>query len=168
MIPPIIDGLISYLEPRIAVDQGKAQFSIWDGETPRWDAQGNAVGPTNVTGSWPAVTLMMQEPGFKRTYTMSDAIMDQGIIIVQVWSTTRVQTNDVVNFIIEQFEQQVSVYTDVDLDGPNQNPNYIIEMLVDTWWVGVDPNYRTANSQYLYRGDVYFDTKVHGNAPTTN
>lgn len=168
MLPPIIAGLINYLEPRLAADQAKPQFSIWDGEVPRWDAQGNAVGPTNVTGSWPAVSLRIQEPGFQRNYTMADAILDEGIIIVQAWSTTREVTEEVLDFIIEQFEQQVSVYTDVDLGGPHNNPNYIIEMTVDTWWSGIDPEYRTSNSQYLYRGDVSFSTKIHGNATTAS
>lgn len=168
MIPPVIAGLINYIEPLLAADASVANVSVWDGEVPRWDANGNAVGPSNVTGSWPAIGLRMQEPGFERAYTVgANTITDTGIILVQSWSTTRNATEVLMEFISEEFEKQVSVYTDVEIGGPPANPNYIIQMLLKTWWSGQDAEYRTSTSQLLYRGDLYFRVDVHSNAPTT-
>lgn len=168
MIPPIVGGLISYLTPILANSEGLPQASIWDGETPRWDAQGNAVGPTNVTGSWPMVSLQMQEPGFKRKYAVgTNPTCDEGIIVIQMWAVTREEVEDLMTVLSEAMEAQIIVYIDVAIGGPSNNPNYVIQSLLETYWSGQDKDYRTSTSQLLYRGDLYFRLTVHGSTTTT-
>lgn len=167
MIPPVVAGLINYLEPLLAAEFATAQASIWDGEVPRWDVLGNAVGPSNLAGSWPAVGLEIQEPGFDVKYAIgANTTKHQGMILVQIWSTSRATTEDLMTFIEEQLNKQVSMFLEVDLNGPTDNPNYVIESLLKKWWSGQDKNYRTSTSALLYRGDMYFEVKVHSNSPT--
>lgn len=168
MISPIVGGLIAYLAPQLASSMGTASFSVWDGEVPRYDTSGNAVGPQNALGSWPAISLEMEEPGLHRTHVIgASAVKDEGYILVQVWSTTREQTEEVMGYVETALESQVTVTIETDLGGPPNNPNYVIECSLETWWSGQDKYYRTANSQLLYRGDMRFATRVHSNAPTT-
>lgn len=170
MIPPIIAGLINYLVPILSDDYALPgpTFSVWDGESPRFDAQGNAVAPTNTTGGWPAVSLEYQPPGFNRSHTVgTNSVKDEGVVLVQVWDTTREGAEQCMGHVEDAFERQVAVYQDVDIGGPSDNPNYVFELTLGTYGCWMDKDHRTSTSQYLYRGDMYFDCKIHSNAPTT-
>ncbi len=168
MPAPITAGLVNYLVPLLANAMGTSSYSVYDEETPRWDANGNAIAPSSTTGSWPMVGLSMEEPGFRRTHTIGhNSLHDDGVILVQIWATTKPEVQDMMDLIEGFFEAQVSVYTDVDMGGPPNDPNYVISMLLDTWWIGLDKNNRTSVSQLLYRGDMRWETKVHGNVATT-
>ena len=166
MISPVIGGLIAYLAPQIASAMGTASFSIWDGEVPRYDTAGNAIGPQNVSGSWPAIALEMDEPGLSRTHTIgNNAVKDEGYVSVNVWATTREQTEEVMGYVEAALEAQINVTADVDLNGPSTDPNFVIELSLETWWSGQDKYSRTANSQFLYRDTMRFAIRVHSNAP---
>ena len=109
MIPPIVGGLIGYLQPILATNNDTPAFSVWDGETPHYDANSNAVGPSNAAGSWPAVGLYFQEPGFVRTHTFTDAAHDDGKIVTRIWGTGREQVETVMGWIEEAFDRDTGL-----------------------------------------------------------
>jgi hypothetical protein len=168
MPAPIIRGLINYLSPLLATELGVGTFSVWDGEVPRFDAAGNAVGPQSTTGSWPAVDVRLMEPGMGRSHTMANSVKDVGRVLVRQWATTREACEDLQDLIEDAFEKQVSVYTEIDdVGGPASNPNYVFELTLKTYGCWPDSDHRTATSQLLYRGEMVFECKVHSSAPTT-
>lgn len=159
--------MITYLSPLLATDLGLGAFSVWDGETPRYDVNGAPVGPSNTTGAWPALSLAMQEPGFTRTHTVgTNSIKDEGTIVTRAWATTREQCEQLMGFVEVAFEKQVSVFQNVGLGGPPINPNFVFELTLEVWGCFEDENYRTATSQLLYRGDMYWTCRVHSSALT--
>ncbi len=167
MPAPVVGGFIVYLSPLIAVDQGTDTFNVWDGEVPRYDLAGNPVGPTNTQGSWPAVGLSMEEPGFTCGNTFTNNVDEQGSILIQVYATTREESEDLMMFIWQVMSLQISLFTQVDIGGEPGNVNYVAECLLDTWWSGQDANNRTATSQLLYRCDLRFRVRIRTSTPTT-
>lgn len=168
MIPPIIAGLINYLSPILAEENSTPEFSVWDGDAPRFDADGKAVGPGNVTGSWPVVVLEMQQPGMGREHTIgANSVKDIGQISTTVYGLTREQTETVMNWIEGAFERQVNVYLNVDVGGASSAaPNFVYEMTLLTYGCFGPLQDRTSTSQYLYRGDMSWTCKVHASANT--
>ncbi len=162
----VVGPLISYLADYLSV-QESLSVSVWDGELARYDAAGKPVTPSNTTGSWPAIKLFMEPPGFRRTHTIgANSYDDTGIIRIEVWSTTREQTEALMTVIEELFERQITDYTDIDLGGDPSNPNYIIKMTLETWVSVQEEGVRTSTSNYLYRGDLYWETQFHGTVNT--
>lgn len=160
MPAPIINGLITYITQQLNV-------TCWDGEIPRQDVQGNTVNPDSNTSpsDWPLVKVYMKEGGFTRTWTTEDPYDDIGQILIQVWGTSRVQSETLMDSI-ETLLAQASNWAQVPLGGPNDNPYYIISMLLTTWYSGQEEGVRTSKSELLYRCDMNYDVMIHGAVPT--
>ncbi len=166
MIPPIVRGLIVYLEPLLASAMNKANVSIWDGEVPRFDANGNPVDPSNADGSWPVIQLEMSPSGMNRNHTFTDAVKDIGNFEVIVYGTTRAEVESTMNLIDGTLGQGINIQLTADFDGPPGNPNYTYDCSLQRYVCRMEPG-RTAQSLFLYKGEMEWTVKIHTNAPAT-
>ena len=168
---PIVGGLITYLTAQLAEAEDLPSYSVWDGGTPRWDSAGNPVSPSNQTGSWPVVSLEMDEGGFGIQCSVGvNSRTERGYIEVHVWGVTREQTENILFVIDGIFADQPALMlpSNVPLGGPSNDPNYIIGMLLNQpWFCRQVEDVKLAASQYLYHGLMRFDTMVHTSANYT-
>jgi len=157
MPAPVITGFVNFLTSQIP------NITVWDGEIPRYDTSGNPLNPEAVTipPIWPAIKLIMVEPGFQRTWTTEDPYDDRGEILIQVYATSRASLDPVMNQI-EALLAQASNWSLINLGGPLVNPFYVIQALLIRWWSGQEEGVRTGKSQLLYRGELHYDVMIHG------
>ncbi len=161
MPAPVIKGLIDYISQELDV-------VCWDGEIPRYSTTGTPINPDAVTSptTWPVVKVYMQEGGFVRTWNMgSDPYSDDGEILIQVWGTGRQQVQTMIDRI-ETLMVQATNWGNVILAGDHSNPQYLIQFLLTRWYIGQEEGERTARSEFLYRGELYWDCMIHGAIPS--
>lgn len=158
----IINGLITFL------GQQALGASVWDGEVPRYNTDGTPINPGQAAPGWPAVKLYMKEGGFHRDTTTEDPNYDLGEVLVQVWATSRQQlegtpANPLLGLFnrIEALFAQASLWPQIPLGGPLANPHYVVEMYLTDWYSGQEEGARTANSEFLYRGDLHYQVGIH-------
>ena len=164
---PIVGGLIEYMVPLLAEAKDLTSYSVWDGTTPRFDTNGNAVAPSSTTGSWPVVNLDMDESGFAIGNTFNDNRDEEGWITVDIWGTTREQVENMIAVVDNIFAPQPTLQDPQNVvlgQGQANDPNYVIKMLLKSWTCFNDPNLRTATSQWLYHGIMRYSTSVHTSA----
>lgn len=161
MPAPIITGLINLMVSKLSI-------TVFDGEIPRDNTDSSAINPSATSGvipNWPVVRVTMPDDGFEREWTTEDPYTDTGIILIQVWGTSRTQTEVLLNSI-EALFAQASKWAEVSLGGPVTNPYYIIQMLLQKWYSGQEEGVRTSASQLLYRCDLYYYVQIHGAVST--
>lgn len=157
MPAPIINGLITLISQELST-------VCWDGEVPRYDTAGNAINPQAGAISpkvWPVVKVYMKEPGFTREWTTEDPYTDTGTILIQIWGTTRLQIETLMDSL-ETLLAQASKWNSVVLGGHPANPYSIISLLLTSWYSGQEEGVRTASGELLYRGDMNYQTMTHG------
>jgi hypothetical protein len=160
---PIIKGLIDFITTQL-------QLTVWDGEVPRYSTQSSGsvpIKPSTVATPpvWPVIKLYMEEGGFSRNWTFLDPYDDVGEIKICIWGITRESVETQMN-AIEALLASVTNWGQIQLDGPPQNPHYIIQLLLMRWYSGQEEEIRTGLSQLLYRGDMYYLTQIHGAVST--
>lgn len=154
----IIGGLINFLAS--APELGA---NVWDGEIPRYDTTGAPINPSSGPQQWPVVKLYMEEGGFQRVWTTEDPYDDEGTIIVKVYATSRAQAEQVAGNVEAIFAQATNwLPSNIPLGGPLENPNYIIQLLLDRWYSGQEEGKRTGKSELIYRVDMYYTCYLHG------
>lgn len=158
----IIKGFINYLG-------GTQQLnaSVWDGETPRYDVNGQPVNP-ETPKVWPVVKLMMPQAGFKRHGNVgTDPYKELGTLYVRVWGTTR-DSVEQVGTQVEGFVVPASNWPLISafLGGPVANPYYVAKLLLDRWSSYQDENVRTDQGELLYIYEIDLDVVIHGATPS--
>ena len=169
MPAPIIDGLITFLSAQV-------DANIWDGEVPRYSPAGNPINPeSTITGpsDWPVIKLWMKEDGFERNWNFIDPYDDLGEILIQVWTTSHNALEDPTSGllnIIEALLAQSGNWALIDLGngggGTSGNPYYVVSVILKRWYSGMEEGKRTAKSEYIYRGDMHYQVRIHGAIPT--
>lgn len=156
MPAPIVGALGQYISDSLAV-------TVWDGEIPRYTATTPAqpINPSSNAVVWPIVKVYMSESGFTREWTTEDPYCDSGEIIIKIWGISRLQAETSMNGI-EALLAQAHNWEQVELGGPQDNENYIISMLLKRYYSGQEEEIRSAQSQLLYRCDMYYNVEVHG------
>lgn len=156
MPAPIVAGIIEFITAQLEV-------TCWDGEVPHYNTDGDPIVPGGAAtpAIWPVVKVYMQEGGFNREWTTEDPYSDRGEILIQVWGTTRASVQATMDDI-EALLAKASNWAQIDLGGPAENPYYVIQMLLDRWYIGQEEGERTADSELLYRVDMHYDTMIHG------
>ncbi len=157
----IIKGLITYITAQTG-------FTCWDGEVPRYSTQDVAINPEALTTpvTWPIVKVFMNEGGFGREWTFEDPYSDEGQILIQVWGTSRDSVEDVLD-ALELLLASATNWKAIPLGGDVTNPNYVISMLLLSWYSGQEEGTRTATGELLYRGDLHYQCRIHGAVPTS-
>lgn len=152
----IIDGVITFLATELE------DMAVWDGEVPRYSTDQTPIAPSSTNNLvWPVVKVYMREGGFRRNPTTEDPYDDEGDLLVQVWGITRQQEEAVLDSI-EAIFAQASNWPLISLGGPADNPYYVISMLLTSWYSGQEEEARTGMSQLLYRGELHYETRIHG------
>lgn len=163
MPAPIVGALCLFIGEELSV-------SVWDGEIPRTDNSGNPINPdsTVVPSNWPVVKLWMVEPGFDRDWNVgTDPYSDAGQVLVQMWATSKVQTQALMDSIESLLASEANWRAASDnLGGPAENPSYFIKIMLKRFWLGDEKGQRTSKSELLYRGDMLYDIFVHGAVST--
>lgn len=153
----IIGGFSSFLKAQL-------NCNIWDGEVPRYNSAGQAINPT-ATGrqvqDWPVVTLEMPENGFDRTDTTEDPYDDDGQLDIEVYGTSRAQTEPMLDRI-EALLAQASLWPQILTGGPSSNPFYVISCTVRSWFSVQEKGSRTSTGELLYKAGLHYDVRVHG------
>ena len=157
MPAPIIDGLITFIAQQLNI-------SVWDGEVPRYDVNGNPINPTSIVApkDWPVVRVTMPESGFSRTWTTEDPYTDEGDVTIQVWATGRSAAETQMNSIEALLAQAIN-WSQIPLTGgSSDNPYYVIQLLLKSWTSVQLEGERTASGELLYRCDLNYSCMIHG------
>lgn len=159
MPAPVTQCLLQYMASEL-------EIVVWGEEVPRYDASGNPINPQAATDPsvWPVVTCVMEPPGMRRTCTFTDAYDDAGSIRIQVWGTTKASVQTVYDDI-EELWASASNWQSVIFNpaGNNANPFYVIQMLLQDYWIGQVEGERLSKSLLCFRGDlVYSPCQIHG------
>lgn len=158
MTAPITYALVTYIQTELDI-------VVWDAEIPRQNTSGNAINKDAVVtpSVWPAVRAVIQEPGFNRAYQFGDAYDDTGTVKVQVWGVSRASVQTAMDSIEELLATNQSwMGISALLGGPSVNPYYIIQMLLDSYWIGQEEELRIDDSSLLYRADLSYMVQIHG------
>ncbi len=164
MPAPITQCLLTFMESELTI-------IAWGSEVPRFDPSGNPINPqaTVSPGIWPVVTCVMETPFHRNWNCGCDPYDDVGGIKIQVWGTTKASVQAALDQI-EALWAQSSKWQAVAFSPPGdqQNPFYLIEMELESWWLDQVENERLNGSLLLFRGDlVYNPTRIHGAISTS-
>lgn len=160
MPAPIISALVQYLS-------GSTQLnaSVWEGETPRYDALGNP-NPDSITipSSWPVFNIEMPESGMMRDETTEDPYDERGDMMLRIWATGRAQCESLLGTAdgLVAGAQGWAAISAFLTGGPVTNPYRIIQILIKGWTCVQEKEIRTKKSELLYRGDLLLDVHIHG------
>jgi hypothetical protein len=168
---PIVTGLINFITDRLNV-------TCWDGEVPRYDPAGTPITPAAAGTSpsdWPVVKVYMEEAGFTRDWTFEDPYTDRGDVTIKCWGTSREQLEAPITATspggvlnrIEALLAKVTNWPLIALGGPADNPYFVVQLELRRWYCGQEEGVRTADSELLYRGDLYYDVILHGAVNTS-
>jgi hypothetical protein len=157
MTAPITKALVEYIQQELDIE-------VWDGEVPRFTTTGAAINQNSATtpSSWPVVRAVIQEPGFNRNYTFTNAYLDDGDVLIQVWGTTRAQVQTQVNSLESLLLPTPDVWAEIDVY--LGTPFYIVQMELLPYWIGQEEELRLNMSSLLYRGDMRYNVQIHGNS----
>lgn len=162
MLPDVVGGLIAYTQTQLDV-------FCTDGEIARYDLQNRPINPESTATNptiWPAIRIVMVEPGLNRTWTFEDPYDDKGQILAQVVGISRAQVKTTMDSL-EALYASISNWAAIDDGGDPSNPAYTISMLLATWWLGQEEGVRLQKGQLLYRGDMYYSVDIHGAVATS-
>lgn len=147
--------------------------TVWDGEVHRYDPRGQTVGPESSGGQsdWPVIKFSLPNSatgGFTRHWTFEDPYYDDGMVICQVWHTTRKQAEETFTMLTTLLASLTNWASIGNLiPSPYvENPHYVIQMLLKYWTSYQLEGVRTQKSELLYTCEGYFHTLLHGAVPT--
>lgn len=167
MAAGIIDAICTYVANNYNDGRG---VTVWDGEVHRYDPQGQTVSPDSSGGSadWPVIKFSMKEYGFSRSWTFEDPYYDQGMIVCQIWHSTRSAAEHAMDNV-ERLLASLTNWTAIGNLIPSpyvQNPHYVIQLLLKRWASYQVEGIRTQKSELLYTCELYYDCWIHGAIPT--
>lgn len=161
MPAPVTQMLMQFMEAQIDI-------VAWEGpEVPRYNTDGSAINPQATTAdpaTWPVVTCTIEPPGFRRKWTFPDPYDDEGTVKISVYGTTKLSVQTTMDDI-EALWASVTNWQNVTFTPPGDtsNPYYLIQMLLDTWWLGQEEGVRLSRSLLCFRGDlIYNPCHIHG------
>lgn len=143
--------------------------TVWDGEVQRYDARGKTVGPQSSGGraDWPVIKFSMPTSGFERNHTFEDAYYDEGMIVCQIWHTTRQQaehTMDMVETLLCNYANWVQIGKLIP-SPYREDSHSVVQLLVKHWTSYQVEDTRTQRGELLYTCELYFKCIVHGSLP---
>ena len=143
--------------------------SVFDGEVTRYDVNKQSVGPDSSGGrsDWPVIKFSMPASGFTRTETFEEPYYDEGLIVCQIWHTTREgaeQTMDMIEVMLASFTNWATIGALIPSPYRN-NPHYVIQMLLNHWTSYQVEGFRTMKSELVYTVEMYYKTTIHGAVP---
>lgn len=156
MTAPITKALVEFIQQELDIE-------VWDGEVPRFTTTGAAINQSSSTtpSSWPVVRAVIQEPGFTRNYTFTDAYLDDGDVLIQVWGTTRAQVQTQLNAIEGLLLPEPDTWSEIDV---YLGAGYkIVQIELLPYWIGQEEELRINMSSLLYRADMRYNIQIHGN-----
>lgn len=155
MPAPVVDGLLTFLAARL-------DASVWDGEVPRYDAAAEPIKPASAVTpiNWPVVKAVMSG-GFSREWTLEDPYTDSGQVTIQIYGTTRVQTEAMMDDV-EALLAKSSNWPSIVLGGDPSNPYYVISCMLVSWLSVQEEGWRTQLGELLYRCDLHYSMVIHG------
>lgn len=166
MPAPVTQCMMAFME---------AQLSIvaWESpEVPRYDTNGQPINPQSTAtdpATWPVVTCGIEPPGMRRTWTFADPYDDVGAVKISVYGTTKLSVQNTMDSI-EALWASVTNWQGVVFvpAGDSGNPFFIIQMLLDHWWLGQEEGIRLSKSLLCFRGDLVYDPcQIHGAIATS-
>lgn len=169
MAAGIIDAICTYVSQNYNNGVG---ITVWDGETQRYDPQGNTVSPESSGGlsDWPVVKISMPQSGFTRNWTFEDPYHDEGEIYIQVFHTTRAlaeATMDNIELLLASLANWTAIGKLIPANPyPTLNPSYLIQLLLKRWVSYQMEGVRDANQKLIYTCELHYNCFVHGAIPT--
>lgn len=161
MPAPIIAGLVDFIGDSLGAN-------VWDGEIPRSDPQGRPIYP-DAENTWPVIKVTMPQSGFNREWTQLDPYTDEGTVTIEVWGTSRLQLETPPSGspvgMLNEIEELLALETNwqlINMGGPNENPFYVISMLLSSWSSVQEDQKRTATGALLYKGTLNYQVRIHG------
>lgn len=166
MAAGIIDAICTYVAANAYNGIG---VTVWDGEVHRYDPNGQTVGPESSGGraDWPVIKFTMPSSGFNRNWTFEEAYYDEGLIVCQIWHTSRAQAEATMDMIETLFANS-SNWPGISNHIPSpyhENPHYVIAMLLKHWTSYQVEGVRTQKSELLYTCELYYNCFIHGALP---
>lgn len=142
---------------------------VWDGEVARYGPDGKSVSPESSGGQshWPVIKISTPDK-FHRTSTFEEPYYDEGLVVVQIWDTTRAGAEAAMN-MIEALLAIEANWTAIGALIPSpyhENPHYVIQLLLIDWVSKQEEGARTEKGQLIYTCELYFKTTIHGAIPT--
>lgn len=166
MAAGIIDAICTFVADNAYDGKGCV---VWDGEVARYGPDGGrSVSPESSGGQshWPIIKFTM--PGkFHRTWTFEEPYYDEGVIVCQIFHTTRA-TAEATMDMIEALLVSAANWTTMGALIPSpyaENPHYVIQMLLEDWLSKQEEGARTEKGQLVYTCELYFKTTIHGAVP---
>ncbi len=159
MAAGIIDAVCTYVG-----------VTVWDGEVHRYDPQEQTVSPESSGGrsDWPIIKFSMPPSGFRRSWTFEDPYHDEGLLLCQIFHTTREQAEWTMD-MVEALLARMANWTVIGnlIPSPYQeNRHYVIQLLLERWNSYQLEGVRTQKSELLYTCEMYYKCFVHGALPT--
>mgnify|MGYP001586362215 FL=1 len=144
--------------------------TVWDGEVARYDPQGQTVGPESSGGQsdWPVIKFSMPDSGFTRHWTFEDPYHDEGVIVCQIWHTSR-EGAELAMDMIETLLASTANWVAIGALIPSpyvENPHYVIQLLLQSWTSHQVEGFRTQKSELVYAAELHYKCFVHGAVPT--
>lgn len=141
---------------------------VWDGEVARYGPGGQTVGPESSGGKshWPIIKFSTPDK-FHRSWTFEEPYYDEGLLVCQIWDTTRAGAEATLDMIEAMLVSEAS-WTAVGALIPSphwENPHYVIQMLLMDWVSRQEEGQRTEKGQLVYTCELYFKTTIHGAIP---
>lgn len=167
----IVGAMITFLQSQQFTLGGVlTNVSVWDGEVPRYDVNGNPINPAANYGSfpksWPVITAKMDEAGFAIGRQTEDPTDEQGQLMIEVWGISRAQVHPVLQQIYALLAQASNWGQDynpqtINMGGDPRNPDYVIDMRPQAWTVVCREGERTDASQFIYYGAIRYEPMCH-------
>lgn len=165
MAASIIDAVCTFVAANAYNGKGCV---VWDGEVARYGPTGKSVSPESSGGQthWPIIKFTA--PGkFTRSWTFEEPYYDEGLVVCQIWGTSRAQAEQTMD-MIELLLVGAASWTAMGALIPSpyvENPHYVIQMLLTDWVSKQEEGQRTEKGQLIYTCELYFKTTIHGAIP---
>lgn len=147
----VLNGLNDYVATQL-------DLTIYEGEIPRYDPDGNQIVPS----SFPVFRVAMQESGLEREWTFENVYDDTGDIFFEIYGTSK-PTVLAQLVSMEGLLVKVSNWSSIDLGGAQFN---VYKLLLTRWYLGQEANIRLRDGSLLFRGELHFAIGIHGAVDT--
>ena len=166
MAAGVVNALCTYVAANAYNGKGCV---VWDGEVARYGpGTGQSVSPESSGGQshWPVIKIAAPSK-FRRTWTFEEPYYDEGVIVVQIFHTTRALAEETMD-MIELLLVSAANWTAIGALIPSpyrENPHYLVQLLLEDWASYQVEGARTEKSQLVYTCELYFKCTIHGAIP---